>query len=397
MEVKKKLNSKTIISFLALSALAAALTTSGKSSFSIQQVAIQIPPIHPAILYARAHAKYGVEVPHNVSLAARSAKFDSLAATPFQNDVGYLCPVKLGRNTLMLDFDTGSSNLWAFTKNTPGVGSHRTYDPNTGIYLPEYSWSVSYGTGFSVYGDIYLDQVSVGRITYHKQAIGTAEGFRPPEFVKDHRMVFDGILGLAFSQINTVIPVRQNTFYENVKNDLSQPVFAAYLKHKAPGTYDFGFIDHKKHKGDLVWVEVDASYGFWNLTISGYAVGSFASFIPFHAIVDTGTTLLLLEQRIVHGYYGDIPSAHDSEHAGGYIFRCNEKIPDLILIIGHHRAVIPGDHIKYDSNGTWCYGGLQTSHHPHYGILGDVFLKSQHVVFNSSNLHKPRIGIANQR
>ena len=50
-------------------------------------------------------------------------------------------------------------------------------------------------------------------------------------------------------------------------------MFAACLKHNAPGTYDFGFIDSSKYTGSLQYTDVDNSLGYWMFTANGYAVG----------------------------------------------------------------------------------------------------------------------------
>lgn len=50
----------------------------------------------------------------------------------------------------------------------------------------------------------------------------------------------DGLVGLAFSDLNTVSPDSQLTFFDNVKSTLVEPLFAADLVYHAAGSYDFG-------------------------------------------------------------------------------------------------------------------------------------------------------------
>ena len=59
---------------------------------------------------ANAYTKFGGTMPSEVAAAAAAAS-GSVVATPEEYDSEYLCPVKVGSDTLNLDFDTGSSDL----------------------------------------------------------------------------------------------------------------------------------------------------------------------------------------------------------------------------------------------------------------------------------------------
>lgn len=61
---------------------------------------------------AAVYGKYGKTAPADVKAAA-AANEGTVAADPEQYDSEYLCPVSIGTAgvTLMLDFDTGSSDL----------------------------------------------------------------------------------------------------------------------------------------------------------------------------------------------------------------------------------------------------------------------------------------------
>jgi aspergillopepsin I len=107
----------------------------------------------------------------------------------------------------------------------------------------------------------------------------------------------DGLLGLAFSKLNTVKPKAQLTWFDNIKPKLAAPVFTAALKRHKPGTYDFGFIDKSKYKGEITWVNVGGKRGFWDFNITGIAVANGAVQTlqdgPINAIADTGFVLFL--------------------------------------------------------------------------------------------------------
>lgn len=170
---------------------------------------------------------------------------------------------------------------------------------------------------------------------------------------------------------------------------------------------------------------------------------------------DTGTTLLMLPEEVVDAYYKQVSGAEKSTTAGGYVVPCDAELPDFITVIssstgtgsstgsspsssstpglggssgggygdgglgsifgggfssgifsnkrstsssgsGSYKAVTPGKHIKMsaiDEEGSSCFGGIQSNSGMSFSIFGDVFLKSQYVVFDPE---KPRLGFAPQ-
>ena len=191
-------------------------------------------------------------------------------------------------------------------------------------------------------------------------------------------------------------PNQQKTFFTNAESSLDAPLFAVDLKKGEPGTYDFGFIDDSKHTGDITYTAVDNSQGFWGFTSSGYKVGDGAmTSADINSIADTGTSLLLLPDNVVDDYYGAVDGAENSNADGGYVFPCTATLPDLALQIEGYSAVVPGSFFNYApaSGSGSCFGGLQSSGGVGINIFGDVFLKSQFVVFSDA-ASGPQLGFA---
>lgn len=365
------------------------------STFSVKQT-VPKPFIKsgPAAVLS-VYAKYGGTPPQDVVDAAASND-GTVTTTPEQYDSEYLTPVSIGGQTLNLDFDTGSSDLWVFSSELPASerSGHSYYTPSsssTSKLLSGYTWSISYGDGSGASGNVYTDTVKVGATTVTGQAVEAAQSISA-QFQQDTDN--DGLLGLAFDSINTVKPNKQKTFFSNAKPTLDAPLFTANLKKGAPGTYDFGYIDTSKYTGSITYVPVNTANGFWEFTSNGYAVGSGAfTSESIDSIADTGTTLLYLPTDVVSAYYAKVSGAKYNSNQGGYTYPCSSTLPSITLGIGSYKAVVPGSYINYAPvNSATCFGGIQRNTGIGFSIFGDIFLKSQFVVFNGAS--SPQLGFA---
>lgn len=284
---------------------------------------------------------------------------------------------------------------WVFSSELSASeqAGHSVYKANNGTKLQGATWSISYGDGSSASGDVYKDTVQVGPVKASGQAVEAASKISA-QFSQNKNN--DGLLGLAFSSINTVKPKAQTTFFDTVKSSLASPLFAVQLKHNAPGVYDFGFTDSSKYTGSIAYTDVDSSQGFWSFTADSYKVGS-QSGSSIKGIADTGTTLLLLDDSVVSAYYKQVSGAQQDQSAGGYVFDCSTKLPDFSVTVSGYEAVVSGDLINYgpaSQGSSQCLGGIQSNSGIGFSIFGDIFLKSQYVVFDSNG---PRLGFAAQK
>jgi hypothetical protein len=340
----------------------------------------------------------GHYLPSAWSLLTPSGFLGEVAALPEMFDIQYLCSVQIGTppQTLTMNFDTGSSDLWVFSSETETtqVNGQTLYQPglsSSAQVVSGATWGISYADGSSSSGNVFLDKVAIGDVVVQNQAVESARNVSA-QFTRTTNS--DGLVGLAYGKLNTVRPTAQKTFWENAMPDLASPLFTANLKAGEAGNYNFGFIDRTEFTGDITFVPVNSTTGHWEFSLEGFAVGSDADIAaPHRAIADTGTTLLLMAPTIAQEYWATVTGARLDITAGGYVFPCSTTLPDYTALINGYRAVVPGEFIKYApvdadtfETATVCFGGIQNVPvgFP-FAIYGDVFLKSQFVVFHGGD------------
>jgi hypothetical protein len=275
-----------------------------------------------------------------------------VTATPEKGDVEYLSPVEIGGQTLNLDFDSGSSDLWVFNSQlaTASQTGHTVFNvakSKTLKMMQGASYSISYGDGSGSAGNVGTDTVNIGGATVTSQAIELATAVSA-SFVEDTQS--NGLVGLAFSKLNTVKPVQQKTFFDNAMPNLAEPVFTADLRANAVGAYEFGAIDTSKFNGTMQWAAVNTTNGFWQFSSEKFQVGNgVAMNVPGgQAIADTGTTLMLANAAVVNAYYSGVQGAVNDQSVGGVTFPCNSQLPDLQFDVGgNFMANVKGSDINF--------------------------------------------------
>ncbi|KAF3901977.1 Aspergillopepsin-F [Orbilia brochopaga] len=333
----------------------------------------------------KVYAKYHAEAPAYLrEIFRRDGGSGSVTANPGESDLEYTCPVDINGQQFNLDFDTGSADLWVYGSDMPSdqQGDHHIYKTSKAKKISGSSWSISYGDGSSASGDVYSDTVTIGGVVVKNQGVEAATDVSD-SFTQDSTN--DGLVGLAFGSINTVTPKQQKTFFENAMSTLDNAVMTADLKHEQPGSYDFGTIDKTKYTGEIQYVPIKNSQGFWQF-------GSGSS----SAIADTGTTLLLISSSQVKTYYKQVKGAKLDNSQGGYTFPCSAHLPDLEVPVGSGKATISGKFLNYapiTEGSTTCFGGVQSASGLPFSIYGDIFFKQFFSVFDYKN---KRFGFANK-
>lgn len=342
---------------------------------------------------------------------AGTSEAGEVTAEDQQNDSEYLCPVQIGTpaQTLKLDFDTGSSDLWVWSTELPssvtsqGAG-HTIFNPTKSSTFQNQSgstWKISYGDSSSASGTVGTDNVSIGGLTIQNQAVELANKMSD-QFVQG---AGDGLLGLAWGSINTVTPTQVQTPVENMisQQDIPQTaeLFTANLgswrdssdPDKGVSFYTFGYIDQDVVSAsgqEIAYTPVDNSQGFWmfdstSATVNGQTISQSGN----TAIADTGTTLALVADATCQAIYNAIPGAQYDSTQQGWTFPSSttaDQLPVVTFAVGDNQFAVQKEDLGFaDAGNGMIYGGIQSRGSMTFDILGDTFLKSIYAIFDQGN------------
>ncbi|KAF5558983.1 hypothetical protein FMEXI_178 [Fusarium mexicanum] len=382
-----------VITILAASAHGLAVPDSQGAAFSVDALPSTPEEFDPVAERQRLETRYPAM--HGDIKEVRSVKQSgSVKTTPVGGGAAFFVPTVIGNQTFKLLYDTGSADLWVYSKDSSPFQNEGfpTYVPtSSATLLKGYNFSIKYAFGDVVSGEVFTDTVKAGPVVAHKQAVESALIIQPD-------LSYDGILGLAFSTINQVVPKKQKTFFETLLPTLKKKVFAANLRVDGkPATWDFGYIDDTKFKGQVAYTPV-VSKSHWSMNVGSYAVGkgSFTSKKKVgEVIVDSGTTIVYLPEAVVNDYYSHIKGYKLTE-GGSRTFPCNSTVPDFHFKIDSTTLSIPGRDVNYtvyDRANRICSGAISSQLNSKYSVLGNLFMKNYYVV-HSQEEATPRLGFA---
>lgn len=209
----------------------------------------------------------------------------------------------------------------------------------------------------------------------------------------------DGLLGLAFSSINTVTkrgqPDPAPTPVENlisqglIPADMSLFTSAFYGERDGQDSfYTFGYVDQDlvdASGADIAYTDIDNSQGFWMFDSESYVVNGMTSQQSGNkAIADTGTTLALVSDEVCEVLYNQIPGATYDMTQQGYVFPTSvtaDDLPDFSVAVGDTQFTIQKEALAFAlADDSHWYGGVQSRGTNPFDILGDVFLRNIYAV-----------------
>ncbi|KAI7887782.1 aspartic peptidase domain-containing protein [Mucor mucedo] len=368
----------------------------------------QSRPMNTPERVKRALAKYNIN-DEKINARVRSAGGGaSIELSSAYVDIEYLGYIHIGTppQKFNMDFDTGSSDIWIPSMACGNsCGSHRRYDSTLSSTYESganKTWALHYGDGSSVIGNTARDTVHLGNISQPGQLIGLVSK-ETAQFATDRFL--DGIFGLGFPPL--AFTGINNSIVEDLhwSGTIPAPIVSFHLGHYRDGGKGeilFGDMNADHFEGELKYVPVTIKK-YWQVDLTNVMVdGNPILNKTLPAIVDTGTTLIIVPAYIAKEIHAKIPGAEYSPMYGWRIpcsFGEQTTEETIVFQLGQEEFPIPlRDFVRAKTSPSsgdvqMCYSGIAQANTPLI-ILGDTFLRSFYSVFDFGNA---RIGLARSK
>ncbi|KAI9801309.1 MAG: hypothetical protein M1833_002879 [Piccolia ochrophora] len=310
-------------------------------------------------------------------------------------DFSYFTTVQVGSSgtELLMLIDTGAANTWVMGSDcvTKACKAHTTFGKakSSSHVDSGQQWTVTYGTG-SVSGVIVKDTMSIAGFDI-PMSFGSASN-TTDDFLS---YPMDGILGLGRTGSNELaVPTMMDVLARDKK--LKTNVLGINLHRHSDGLRDgqitIGDWDKSRFEGDLSWTDSVSEDGLWEIPLDGAGVGGkSAQFSGKSAIIDTGTSYILLPPKDARQLHAQFPKFNEKGET--FELPCSSTEPVELTFSGVTYEVSPKDYLGKEVGEGMCKSnifGHQTAGADQW-LLGDSFLKNVYSVFDYD---KDRIGFA---
>ncbi|KAI0066077.1 acid protease [Artomyces pyxidatus] len=301
-----------------------------------------------------------------------------------KGDYLYYGPANFGTpaQTLTVDVDTGSANLWIPT-NCAGCRGHQFQASHSSTYSNSgRRFYLTYGSG-TVAATLATDVVTIAGLTVREQQFG-AVGEESAGFKSQPN---DGLLGMAFG---TIAEAGTTTFFENLIKSriVGVPKFSVHLtRRQAQGSeVCFGCVDMSKTTGPVTWVPVNTR-AYWSVAMDGAIANGRMARTNIFAAIDTGTTFIYLPDALATQFYALIPGAKRVNSAPYFTYPCSDHLTVELSFGGHRFQINMADFNlgPSSSSSVECVGGVIAagSNLPAgFAVIGDEFLKSWYTTYD---------------
>ncbi|RDX53186.1 protease [Lentinus brumalis] len=313
-----------------------------------------------------------------------------------EDDVEWAGNIKIGTppKTFLIDFDTGSADLWIPSSSCSHCASSKSKYHNSASSTgakKSGTFEIRYADGSNATGPIYTDTVTVGGVKATGQyfAAVTSES---PNFAQDP---IDGVLGLAFPSISRL---RQNPFFvtASAQKSVNDAAFAFKLASNGSELY-LGGTDASLYEGAVEYHNVSSTIGYWIINGASAEVNGKSVVSGFDTIIDSGTSIMYGPPAAVQAFYKAIPNSKLYDESGGfYTFPCRNP-PQVAFNWGGKSWTISAENFNFgetEQGSGECVGtlaGQDLGLGDNTWLLGDSFMKNVYSVFSFS---KNAVGFA---
>ncbi|CAG8495295.1 4812_t:CDS:1 [Dentiscutata erythropus] len=318
-----------------------------------------------------------------------------------QQDEAYYAEIIIGNQKFSCLLDTGSSNLWIPNKNCTSAScqNHNSFESSKSPTFKSEGnpWSILYGSG-SASGVTGKDNIKIGQVTAEDQIFGLADlvsdVFLPLES--------DGNCGMAFDSLNTMDSGAPTLVSTLINQNKINPLFSFHCSHYLDfddqGTLTLGGVDESKFTGEITYSPVIPGTGFWSIPLIDALVNGEPTLnLARPAIIDTGTTLLMIPPDDAAAIHKQIPGSEYDSQDSIYIIPCNTTAVVSLNFGGVEYNIPPRDLIFSPISGTQCVSSII----PAYileplpiWLCGQTFLKNVYSVFDVGN---KQVGFAHSK
>ncbi|CAG8794414.1 37053_t:CDS:2, partial [Gigaspora margarita] len=273
-------------------------------------------------------------------------------------DVDYYAEIIVGNQRFSILLDTGSSNLWIPNKNCTSAScqNHNRFDSNKSPTFKSEGnqWSILYGTG-SASGVTGIDDIKIGKFTANSQTFGLADA------VSDDFLPLqpDGILGMAFDNLNTMDNGAPTLISTLIKQKKMNPLFSFHFQHyydfDDQGTLTLGGVDESKFDGKITYNPVISEIGLWIIVLDEALVNNNSTLSAVRpAIIDTGNSLLIVPLNDAAEIHKQIPGSEFDSQGNVYIIPCDTTAVVSLVFGGVEYKIPPRDLIAFPMSDNQC-------------------------------------------
>lgn len=273
---------------------------------------------------------------------------------PLTNTIfSYMIDLKLGstKQLVTVVLDTGSTVLWVASNKCPEQTCGKpkeSFNPSKSktFKKTKQPLQIQYGSG-SVQGYFGTDTISISPKLTFKGSIGVATAAQGIL-----SRTTDGIMGLRPPESGEVPTVVDELRSAHLIGKSVISVYFQPLPKKATisvnGELSIGSIDTSKVNGAITYfpiTKVQPASLYWGFDHTGLYSGKKLLHSKGTGILDTGTSLIMLDSKIGKAFFKNIPGAKIDPQTGLYSYPCSglKKYPSFSITLGGRRFTLTAE------------------------------------------------------